>query len=525
MVNYLVIYDVRRIQEYIFQSNKIKEITAASDMVRTYLDSKLAVVAKKYGISVDTNWKNHIKDVNDNINSYLNSFKDNHIEYVALGAGNLFIFYHGDNQLFIEYNNALQEAFLFETGSLQLAYAKATIDENTKSFFNLRNEAKKELDEVKKRMARLVINNYLPISKLDPIYSTPIIGTYDNRDITLLSKLKLEHYKNMEQISSIKFIDDLVKDDNGNEPDKRMIAVVHIDGNDMGAMISNYLNAFKNIKLSFSQELAISRDISKKIDDVFVNKVKDILKNYENNCRLILNSGDDITFICDSRLSLTITKKIMDMLSLESLYPSKDISNENFDFLKKDNRFSCCAGICYTHIHYPFHRAYEMAEEVCSIAKSKAKFYRVNTQIEGFNRPTSWLDYEICDTGVTKNLINRRKDFNHLYLKPYLVVDDNVNVPDEVKLSSLLDYLNKFKNDNSPKISRGVLKEIRNTYEKDPIYSKILFVRLKSRNQLNVLGKDEEIYNPFINDKAKYYDATSLLDLINGIDYKKESVE
>ena len=59
------------------------------------------------------------------------------------------------------------------------------------------------------------------------------------------------------------------------------------------------------------------------------------------------------------------------------IYGQFQIIVANNELLKAENKFSACAGICYCHPHYPFHRAYEIAEELCSNAKAKSKTYRI----------------------------------------------------------------------------------------------------------------------------------------------------
>lgn len=517
MGNYLAVYDITGIQSYIFKTRKIKEISGASLIIRNYLDD----VIDSFNINCDKNCQSSSYDYGkskEDFIDYLNKHENLYIEYAFEGGGNLFIFFHGELSDLNEFNKNIQLKFLTNTGGLAISYSYVEIklDDKKDLFDDYRKEVLNKLRDVKTRMPRnngIAIN---PIMKLDSVYGTPIISKTKNEiekisngqeEISYESYYKLKYLsENNDDTFGVKEIDKLLEEDSN----KNMIAVIHVDGNDLGSMINNYISSVKVD--NFVDSLIVSREISRKIDYVFKEKIKEEYKG-KDLIKMVLNSGDDITFISNAFDALNIVSRIIELISCESLYPEAITSN-NLELLKKDNKFSACAGICYCHPHFPFYRAYEIAEELCSNAKGFSKSNRVETNIEldgkKYQRSTSWMDFEIVQSGILKSVDELRRENSNLYLRPY-----SFDSKDETNsFATLINNIKLFKNlggiDNN-NIARSIAKEIRNTYEISTIDTKILFKKLKSRDS----SKSKIDYdNPYtIDNFAKYYDAVSLFDL------------
>ena len=71
-----------------------------------------------------------------------------------------------------------------------------------------------------------------------------------------------------------------------------------------------------------------------------------------------------------------------------------------------DINFSSCGGIVYVHSHFPFYRAYELAEQLCSNAKDKAK--KEENKVNG--RAQSYLDFELLQAGVVSTITHTIKE-------------------------------------------------------------------------------------------------------------------
>jgi hypothetical protein len=103
--------------------------------------------------------------------------------------------------------------------------------------------------------------------------------------------------------------------------------------------------------------------------------------------RPIVFGGDDVTFVCDGRLGLS--------LAIEYL---REFEHQTrlADSLRKDGSgLTACAGVAIVKSHYPFARAYALAEE---LARS-AKVYRRDNEIDG-----SCLDWHFALSGLSGSI-------------------------------------------------------------------------------------------------------------------------
>jgi hypothetical protein len=112
--------------------------------------------------------------------------------------------------------------------------------------------------------------------------------------------------------------------------------------------------------------------------------------------RPIVYGGDDITFVCDGRLGLSLTAKLLDKF-------------EEFtdDLPDNEGKLTACAGIAIVKTHYPFAKAYALSEALCGQAK---KWMRKETN--DYKKPIfSALDWHIAASGLigSINEIRRRE--------------------------------------------------------------------------------------------------------------------
>jgi hypothetical protein len=103
--------------------------------------------------------------------------------------------------------------------------------------------------------------------------------------------------------------------------------------------------------------------------------------------RPIVFGGDDVTFVCDGRLGLS--------LAIEYLREFEH-QTQLVDSLRKDGSgLTACAGVAIVKSHYPFARAYSLAEDLCASAKR----YRREKEIDG-----SCLDWHFALSGLSGSL-------------------------------------------------------------------------------------------------------------------------
>jgi hypothetical protein len=105
--------------------------------------------------------------------------------------------------------------------------------------------------------------------------------------------------------------------------------------------------------------------------------------------RPIVFGGDDLTFVTDGRLGLSLAAVCLEVFE-------KAVAAQGNEFLAG---LQACAGISVVKAHYPFSRAYELAEDLCRNAK------------RAWKREHSAMDWHFAATGLfgTVEDIRRRQ--------------------------------------------------------------------------------------------------------------------
>ncbi len=258
----------------------------------------------------------------------------------------------------------------------------------------------------------------------------------------------------------------------GTKNENNFISVVHIDGNGMGKRVENLYekygssewNEFKKKIRDFSEN--IDRDfkeafveMTKVVGDSITNgslKDKLSLSGREGKTyfpiRRIITAGDDICFVTEGRIGIECAR-----IFIEKLCAKKN---------KIDNKYySACAGVAIVHQKYPFYKAYEIAELLCSSAK------RYGAKIsEGDNGSSvSSIDWHIEFGEVKDSLDEIRRDYetydgNRLELRPYIIrADESIlkNKENHFKLYPNFRKIIISLNNDKEKYGIGKVKELR----------------------------------------------------------------
>jgi hypothetical protein len=169
--------------------------------------------------------------------------------------------------------------------------------------------------------------------------------------------------------------------------DTSLIGIVHIDGNSVGRKIVAWLKALKDA--SDERVMQEYRQLSSALDalgsagfESARDRVCDALAldtqgrvylagtpeelsfplfTEEGTTYIplvpVLLGGDDLTFVCDGRIALSLAEAALS--AFQSAEPIPGLG-----------RIGACAGVAIVHAHAPFFRAYELAEELCRSAKT-----------------------------------------------------------------------------------------------------------------------------------------------------------
>ena len=187
------------------------------------------------------------------------------------------------------------------------------------------------------------------------------------------------------------------------EGDMSYIAVVHIDGNSMGQRFqacgekdeAGYQQAIRQLSESVKKA---GQDSLRELTLALVDAMPRLsgmldLKPKKLPFRPLVYGGDDVTFVCDGRLGLSLAAHYLELFSQKKASDGEALS--------------ACAGVCIVKTHYPFARAYALSEQLCASAKKVAKYKR-STQTERAV-PLSAIDWHIATSGLLGSLIEIRQ--------------------------------------------------------------------------------------------------------------------
>ncbi len=210
----------------------------------------------------------------------------------------------------------------------------------------------------------------------------------------------------------------------GTKHDSNFIAVVHIDGNAMGARVAKVYEAYQDADWNTFKD-NISR-FSQAIDDDFKSAYKEMAETVARNLesgnlkdldirdrnfpvRRIITAGDDICYVTEGRIGVESAAVFIRALSRKENAVDKE-------------RYAACAGVAIVHQKYPFYKAYELAESLCS----NAKRFGANLSEDKTGGAISSIDWHI-DFGELKDSLEEiRQDYaygenENLALRPYIV--------------------------------------------------------------------------------------------------------
>lgn len=548
----LAMYDVRGIQSFIFRTNKVKEIMGASALVENIIQEALEYAVSELnsnGANINAIFEWEGKDT-------VEFLEDDSVDAQTLfvGGGNAYVIYR-TGELALKVNKLMSRYVLDNTYSLQLAVAMINKTESYKDDYN---NVQLRMSEIKASMPHSGCLGALPIVETDDMSGFPI--SMDDRSflknkleadmkLSKESLLKLENYytKCKEEAKSIEkkhgnLITEFGKDST--------IAVVHIDGNNMGMRISDLLAGIEDYQEAVKRMRDISYSINMSFKDSFdtmQNEIEGWVKGNANKLlktkiddkdaryiRKIIVAGDDITFVCNGKLALAAVEIFVDDVTKKVMFgdPSnpKDV---------KEYGMSVCAGIAYVHSHFPFSTAYQVAEECCDSAKTRAKLAENKEKYKNSDgnereRIGNWVDFQICKDVQNVDLEkNREKDYRvasdeWLLRRPYYIPVAGENNEyesmnannNEYSFSHFKDIYSYFT--NARKMPASLAKEFRNTYPlgKNAIEELVIFAKSRKKLESEILkpelsGSSEEA--GYINKENEYiaawYDALEMMDM------------
>ena len=405
----LAMYDIRGKQDFIYKSSKIKEIVGGSYIIRDCFDDCLFPAAEECsekGIFSYRRNTSHEESNDFTVENFKKRLQEGYIgEVIYDGGGNFFVLYK-DVIIYREVNRRFYHNLLEKTYSLRVL---TTYIDNV-NFEDYREDQKKLYAKHRRREQResmISPVNTLPIVQTDYRTSLPLaelqyIG--DGRvgreeKVSLESKKKYEKYSQIEkngkedrQIQGSRLLDELVT----KRGEESLLAVIYIDGNNMGAQVEKCLNNLKKDdgteNKSYEAGAKALRNFSAEIQKHYItDRIRDVdalLSEKENEKRrFVIYAGDEVTFICNARNAYDVAVEYLTKLAESS---------------EEETPRTSCAGIAVFHSHAPFPEAYRIAEECCESGKRLMKEEKIEH--------ASLIDFHYCQGAFGTSLEEIRKE-------------------------------------------------------------------------------------------------------------------
>ena len=435
----VTIIDTAAIQNYVFGSNSLQHNVGASGLVHYATHDWVFEELVKMGkTNIDSNYEFNEKTIeNDDLKS----------ELVYAGGGNTVILFNENNEkdLARKFTKNLTSRVLMEAPGLQLIVAHNSFEWDDS---NLAQTVSDTLGDV---------NN----KKYNRHFSTPLLGLgvtvdcqytgmpavdirpkseKDTKNKVWISSEVAKKWdffgtaterlrKNFPlRLTSYEYVSNF--NDFGVKHESSYIAVVHADGIGMGKRVQviadehsddnrKYIGAIREFSrlVEHATKTALQTSVDRLQDSINkvdkVDKIGGVVEIHENDrgkkllpFRPIVFGGDDVTFVCDGRLGLTLAELYLRELA------SPDLK------LSDGDPIYARAGIAIVKTHYPFSRAFALAE---NLAKS-AKKYIIEKQKSDENNLIA-MDWHFAASGPIGDLDEIRKreytvDSGKLYMRP-----------------------------------------------------------------------------------------------------------
>ena len=461
----LVVVEVSQIQRYVFSSNRLRENIGASYLVLQAaddwaLEAVLAVTGKNNNIVQRNKNGKSAYELDDS--KGIENGGGMEAEVLYTGGGNFVVLFR-ESEKATQFIRMLSRRALTDAPGLQLVFAR-------NAFAWEKGESlSKAVSEVFER---------LEANKRAWVHSSPLLGLGVTA-VCSSTGLPAVKIKKIEDDEFLVGAEALAKLESVEEARKRLervvpppdgfaypfenidllgrtrgehshVAVVHIDGNDMGrrkkaigaryadpSQNREYIIAMRNFSrvIKRAADAALNKSIwrlKERIDrdtelekekkkgklitlygkdnegkDDYTNPITSIeLAKKEKEDKVyylpmlpIIYGGDDLTFVCDGRLGL----------SLAEIYISafEEHTKEATTNGSVNERITSSAGVAIVKSHYPFAQAYKMAEELCQSAK---KYHREHQH--KYKEDISCLDWHFALSGFSGRLEEiRQREF------------------------------------------------------------------------------------------------------------------
>ncbi len=502
-MNYLYGASIQGIQGFIFETNKLKEIAGASNLIEWFVSEQFI----KNFFNGEEKYK-ILRNAGGNIRLLFEDIQDLEFmvkyfpKYIMQRAYGITV-----SQAVVEYNaNCSGKEYLDIVEELErkLIYARNKAAYPLDARFNILKQCGrtgKPLYEIK-HDTQYDKGSWQKMADADDAHFEMLL-----KKLEIPNKLYSKFDIDMESISN----------------KKNKVAIIHADGNKMGLLLQQMKNSLLEQNKNPTEIQDAYKTISKAIESSTIEAVKiayeKVFKKYEQDknfenipFRPIIIGGDDVTFVCNADEAIEFAniylKKFEELTKKNFEENAKEFGLKEFE-----NGLTACAGIAFCNEKFPFHYAVDLAEALCSEAK-KISDRKASCLMFHNVQSSYFIDYN----NYIKNELTTKEGYK-LQFAPYYTN----------KAPSIDDFLNAAEKFGSDDIPRGKFRTWVGEVHKNIEYAELFMERIvavldkkqkeKLDDALSRLHEKLSLQNPFVKQATPIYDIISYLS-IRGAKYE-----
>jgi len=546
----LLMIEVANIQEYIFGSNNLKQNIGASELVtqatRSWVFEELTKLELIHNGKKTDDWRDYIILNKDEVAHELE------VEVIYAGGGNAVLLFEKDEERRKFVRRWTRRVFEEARGlqplvkSTPIVWATEVLKNKIKQLHGEQASPTPAAPLLGLGVTAACVFTGLPATQVE---DGQLIATVVKHKLAVWDEADERLHKVLPQVrkEKLEFIYNF--DELGSGDEFSYLAVIHTDGNRMGerrkACFADFNAPEQNDRCvvalrNFSRKLeeAAAQALQKTVEQLLAigerdpddqNKLKFGLekkfvapKNKDKKeCipfRPIVFGGDDVTFVCDGRLGLSLAAAYLQEFSKQGLVDGKLASAR--------------AGVAIVKSHFPFSRSYEMADQLCASAKERREDLR---KLYGVDDVVT-MDWHFSTTGMvsTRREIRQREytvPQGVLYMRPIALPksgEEAGTLAQEWRtwqvFKELVDY---FKNDLEWRNRRNKVKALREALRAGPETVELFLGNYAERAKL--YEDDQNKQMPFLasmtgwdGNICVYYDAIEAMDFFISLERKEK---
>ena len=407
-MTYLYGASIQGIQGFIFETNVLKEIVGASELVEKLCTSEFTTFLLEQAIA------------------------EKECEILVGAAGNIRAIFQNKDALSKVVRKWPKRVMLTAPG-ITVSQATEKIQGNG-SIAETMIQLEKHLKEQRNRAVRSIYPALMSVERCRRTGNPAIEVNKDGNSVDIGIVIKARESSQSKSGNSTimnKIVPDGAEKNNSRVPfeiddivknkESSWIAVIHIDGNSLGRIIQEMSSSAK----ADSEQISTYKDFSTALDAATKKAAQSAFgrvilnphtgsegmgpnKGWKYPIRPVILGGDDMTVICRADIAVDFTREFLISFEESTRHELKNLVNKN-NLKSFKNGLTACAGIAFIKSSFPFHYAVDLAESLCGFAKINAK------AINDTNVPSCLAFHKVQSSSVS--------DFNDIIKRELLGAD------------------------------------------------------------------------------------------------------